>query len=297
MNRLRYWYLRRVVGTALGAMGLRAASAVGELLGRMRWELEAEGNARGLAVLRQALGERAAGEAGERLLRQSYEHWGRLGVEVWYARRRRGGAVELEGESWATVLAARGPMIFVTGALGNPVVGAMAVGRLCGPLHFVIAEPADTGLRQWTRELLAGPELRLVGRQAALRRLPHVLGAGGRVMLLGDTERPVRCGGGGRARRDEGIEFLGGRRRVYATAEVLARRYGAPVVVVGCVRREGEFLFGMRTEEVIAPDAGEITQRCLAALERLIVEHPEQYMWTADGGAFEMPVGAGGRGV
>jgi lauroyl/myristoyl acyltransferase len=297
LNGLRYWYLRRVVATALGTMGYRAASAVGALLGRMRWELEEAGSARGTEALRLALGERAAGDAGERILRTSYEHWGRFWVEVLFARRRGGGTIELEGENWATVRAARGPVIFVTGALGNPVVGAMAVGRLFGPLHFMIAEPADVGLRRWTHDLLAGPGLRLVGRQQALRRLPHVLGAGGRVMLMGDTERPVRHGGGGRARRDEGVEFLGRRRRVYATAEVLARRHGAAVVVVGCVRRGGDFRFALRAAEIIAPDAGDITQRCLAALETMIVEYAEQYMWSADGAAFEMPVGAGEPGV
>ena len=80
---LRTIYLRRVVGTALGAAGLGSAQGAARLLARGVWELEGSGRRRAEERLGRALTGRLSEAERDRLVRACYEHvgmcWVRLG--------------------------------------------------------------------------------------------------------------------------------------------------------------------------------------------------------------------------
>ena len=80
-------------------------------------------------------------------------------------------------------------MIFVTGFLGHPGVGTFALGQMSRPVHALIAELDQPAWRAWQQELCTAGQVRLIRVEESLRRLPEVLEAGGKVVLIGEHAR------------------------------------------------------------------------------------------------------------
>jgi lauroyl/myristoyl acyltransferase len=282
---LRTVYLRRVVGTILEAAGLEVAQGAARLLARGVWELEGPGRRRAEERLARALTGRLSEAERDRLVQACYEHVGMCWVEALFARRRLRErswrrVVRLdEEERWKEICGADAPVIFVTGFLGHPGVGAYALGQMSRPVHALIAELDQPAWRAWQQELYTAGQVRLIRTEESLRRLPEVLEAGGKVVLIGEH---ARTGGKGVE-----VDYLGRRQRCYSTVEVLARRYAARVVVFGCLRLSPDYEFALKLAAVIEPDTPSLTQAYMSALERLIRAAPEQYMWGARLGAIE----------
>lgn len=303
---LRLRYLRRVVGTAFAAAGIDRATAWASWIARNLFDLNPPARKRIEANLLAAYGHTLSAAGRERLARAVFDNIARFWVEALFARRLlKPGSWQrfirvAEPETWQHLAADPRPAILVTGYFGNVAVGAYALGQILHPIHVLIDRFEVPVLREWQDELYRQRHVRPISRQDAVRELPRILDAGGKVMILGDHARPT-----GPAIE---VPFLGGIRRCYPTIGLLAARHNARAVVFSARRLPGPpFRFELRYHDMIAPDTEkvaclggrascppggrdarpptadpvhEITERYMAALEKIIRESPDQYDWT-----------------
>ncbi|NLX14711.1 MAG: lysophospholipid acyltransferase family protein, partial [Phycisphaerales bacterium] len=119
---------------------------------------------------------------------------------------------------------------------------------------------------------------RLVPVTLALSRLPQMLEKGETVAILADHQN---------ARRGVSVRFLGLPIVASRAVGLLAERYGAIVVVAGVRRRHQVFSFEIVVSDMFDPAAWRnetdavtyITHRYVAALEKIILGDPAQYLW------------------
>lgn len=316
---LRLLYLRRIVGTAFGAAGIERATHWGSWIARNLFDLNPPARKRVEASLLAAYGHTLSAARQEQLARAVFDGLARFWVEAIFARRllKPGSWPRFvrvaEAGRWRQLATGPRPAILVTPYFGNVAVGAYVLGRIFRPVHVLIDRIELPVLRSWQDALYADPSVRLIAREKAVRELPRVLDAGGKVMILGDHTR--------RTGRAVEVPFLGRVRRCYPTIGILAARHNARVVVFSTRRLSPPgpaFRFEVRCHEVIDPagpvgalaeaaassggptsrppggrdarlrvadPARAVIERCMAALERLIRESPEQYDWSRVQGA------------
>ncbi|HKQ46965.1 MAG TPA: lysophospholipid acyltransferase family protein [Phycisphaerae bacterium] len=287
LESLRFTYLRRVVGTALGVLGLDAADRLARSMARAVHGLNTPMRRRAETRLSDALPDNCSTATASRIIAAMYEHVGRFCVEALFARRLLREAswrnsIALENEASLTALAAGGRGCLLTTAyLGNPAVAAYALGEIFHPVHVVADRFAHPVLRAWQDELVAYRNVRIVDRREATTSLPSILNRGGAVLMIGEHER----------RRGPciSVPFLGRTLRCYPTLARLARWHELPIAVVTCVREARPFTFRLQTHSTIAPprdeasDAG-LMEAIIGALEHAILRSPEQYLWSLAGG-------------
>lgn len=283
LESIRHIYVRRVVATALGALGLDTSMRLARWLARGAFELQPEGRRVAEARLSQAFGHGATQVDANALAAAMYDHLARFWVEALFTRRlfcasTWQGRVRVEDPTGLRQLASgnRG-CVLATANFGNPAVGACALGYIFRPLHVVVDTFAQPHLRAWQRELYSHRWIRAIDRRDAPRKLPDILDRGGAVMVLCDSERR-----GGKAHR---VPFLGGVLRCYPTVARLARWHDVPIGVFTC-RRLGHrgFSFALDLHTTVEPDCAAsdddaVMHRVMGALEQAILMHPEQYFW------------------
>jgi len=283
---LRLTYMRRVVVPLVKMVGPRCALAAARWLARQYGQLDTPLRRLTQENLAKALGDREAPEQIGWLATRVLENYSSFWVEVFFLHRKlRAGSwrsfVQVDEGAFKGALApsSRGAMI-VTAYTGSFAVAACTIGLICRPLHVVIDQARHPAFKSWQRELYGHPQLRLLSREEASRKLADLLAAGQKVFIVGEHYRPH-----GRAIE---VEYLGRTFRCYPTIGSLARWCDVPVVVVACRRIEGDFRFVLSVSDVIDPrelrddrDATEtITRRYMKALETVIRQWPEQYFWT-----------------
>lgn len=216
-------------------------------------------------------------DAASQLAQAAFENVGAFWVEVLQASRLLRPSnwqqrASLTGQ-WGAVGA--GPAILVTGYLGNPVVAACVLSCVCGPIHVLLDQVSGDIVRIEGRLASLFPGLRPIDASRDASRLPDVLAAGGRVLVIAGQEPPPGRGA-------VVCEFLGRRRRHYATLARLARRTTSPLIVFACTRRPGRFAFDLRLLDRVEPagTAGEMTGRILRAIEEAVRRNPEQFLWS-----------------
>jgi KDO2-lipid IV(A) lauroyltransferase len=119
----------------------------------------------------------------------------------------------------------------------------------------------------------------LVPLHRALVRLPEILESGGAAAILADHVSTKRGVAG---------QFLGLPMVIPRTVGILAQRYAAIVVVAGMRRRRRAFRFEFVVSDFFDPATWQnhaypvtyVTHRYIAAMERLILQDPAQYLWT-----------------
>jgi lauroyl/myristoyl acyltransferase len=302
------------VGTAAGAIGVETATKAARLLARSVFDLNPPARRRMESNLRQALGDcphfaRKEQEArssqalrrrripakwglspspgraeAERIARAAFENVASFWVEVLFCRRRLMPGkwhryVDVaDRAAWATLGGEARPALLVTGYLGNPAVAACVLSELVPPV-YVLVDPVSRMLIQASGGVdrrFRG--LRFIDVRDAPRRVPEVMQAGHRLLVLAGT---ARRGPGG-----VDVPFLGHPARHPAAIARLAIRHQAEIVVFHCTRRaDPAFSFELRAVDRIRPRAGEataaiVTRDYLAALERTVRANPEQYLWT-----------------
>lgn len=137
------------------------------------------------------------------------------------------------------------------------------------------ANPSFDAYRQFVRSR-GGCEM--VPVEEAVERLPHVLEKGGTVAMLSDHHA---------ARRGIQHLFLGLPTVASPAVALLAERYDAIVAVASILRSSSQFRFEIRVADFFGSEtwrsqtkpAAFITERYSAALERLILANPTQYLW------------------
>ena len=163
----------------------------------------------------------------------SYQHLAQLGVEIAFAPR----LITHEGfarhlvftriESALAHLLRDGPVILITGHVGNWELIGYAISMLGFPMHAVYRPLDSEPLDQWLRDTRERRGLTLVSKFGAVRALPPVLRAGHPVGLVAD-----QSGG------DRGLftPFFGRLTSTYKSVGLLAMQTNA-TVVCGMARR------------------------------------------------------------
>lgn len=278
LESLRYLYLRRVVGTALGAAGIERSLRLTTALARGYWDLNPPGRRIAEQRLALAFGDGLPAAQRDAIVRTMYEHVARFWVEAVFLPRllrpstwRRRVALSDAGALPALAAAQRGCVV-ATAYFGNIAVAAFALGELFRPVHVVVDYLADPSARSWQEQLYRIGHVRPLPIDDATRRMPEILRGGGAVMLVVEHRR--KRGGGVAA------EFLGERGTFQPTPGRLAEWFDVPVVPVLCRRRPGAFGFELWSGRLAGgPDAGATTADVLTQLDRQIRLWPEQYLW------------------
>jgi KDO2-lipid IV(A) lauroyltransferase len=169
-------------------------------------------------------------------------------------------------------------VIALTGHIGNWELAGHCIAANGVPTHALYRPLSNPYLDRRLQRLRASSGMRLRGKRDALRALVRVLRSGEVAGILLDQD-------GGR----QGVfcPFFGKLGSTLPTAAVLAMHTGAAIVPVTCYRcpsREGHRL--RVGQEVRLASTGDeerdaliTTRRCNEALERAILEHPEQWLW------------------
>ncbi len=287
LESLRFLYLRRIVGTALSAVGLNASHRLARALARGVYGLNTAGRRRAEARLSDTLAACPSDSHTSDVVAAMYDHIGRFWVEALFARRllretswRRSIAMEDEKSLSRLAMERRGCLL-ATAYFGNPAVCAYALGEIFRPVHVVADHFAHPILRAWQSDLFAQQNIRMVDRRDAATALPRILDRKGAVLMIAEHDR--------QRGPSVPVSFLGRMLNCYPTLSRLSRWYDIPIAVVTCRREARPFSFALQLHETIQPPAADasdrpILQRVISALEQAILRHPEQYLWPLAGG-------------
>jgi KDO2-lipid IV(A) lauroyltransferase len=205
-----------------------------------------------------------------------------------YARR-----VEVDeiGEPLAEIINDR-PTLLITGHCGNWELLGYSLASLGFPIHALYRPLDMKPLDRWVQETRRSRGLMLVDKFGASTMLPKLIESGETVGFIADQNAG-----------DQGthVPFFGRLASAYKTIGLLALKYEASIVC-GCAHRvggmvDGEFKGGddasrsfhyrIRTHDVIRPEDWAdksdplfyITARYRRAIELMVRESPEQYLW------------------
>jgi KDO2-lipid IV(A) lauroyltransferase len=227
---------------------------------------------------------------------RGYEHLVMLGVEIaltgrlishdgWAGRANLG---ELAGAIDA--LLGRGPVVLVTGHVGNWELTAYLMAMLGFKIH-ALYRPLDLApLDEWVRASRSRRGMHLLDKFGAIRELPQILERGDHVGFVADQNAGTR---------GVFVPFCGRLASTYKAIGITAVRHNAPVVV-GWARRVGgqpgqggvevrprALRFDLNIVDVFGPsdwkDAPDpafyVTARYRRALEGAVRQAPEQTLW------------------
>jgi lauroyl/myristoyl acyltransferase len=280
----RIRYLCDGVGSLFKVMSIETATRFAQMLARGVFELNPPVRRAIETNLDAALAPDLTPEQRMQLAQQVFENIGSFWVELLHCRRRLSPRqwpehVQVEDLSyWRTLARGKRPILLTTGYFGNPAVAACVLSELLGTVHAVVDPVARTLIEAgggWDQRF---HHLKLVDAGRLSWRAPGILKVGGRLLILAGQQTTGA----------EGVDarFLGHDGRHHATIARLAHRHHADIIVFSCRRLpDCPFRFRLALADHIILDeragsAAAATQQYLDAIERSVLAHPEQYLWT-----------------
>jgi KDO2-lipid IV(A) lauroyltransferase len=237
--------------------------------------------------LRHVFGERAPASAIARLAQAHYAHLWRLAGEVvrfrFMSPQRKRALVRVENlDTFLRAFRAGKGVLILTGHFGNwevaTVAGILSYPEVRGRFHFVRRPIKPRWLDAWVTRRFNRAGFGVIGKRGSLDTIVERLQAGDVVVFPFDQF----------AGRPDGIdvEFFGRPVGTFRSLAILALATGAPVMPAASWR-EPDGSHVLRFEEPLAPiehdDTSEAIRRNTraynAALETLILRHPEQWWW------------------
>jgi KDO2-lipid IV(A) lauroyltransferase len=220
----------------------------------------------------------------EQLARGSMRHFLQLGVEVLFTTRRItldswADHIDYDGLASALDVMLRGrPTILITGHYGNwEVLGYLMA--LMGFNLSAVARPIDNPLvNDWLLGVRQAKGLKIITKWGASEEMMRVMRSGGTVAFIADQNA---------GEKGMYVPFFGRLASTYKSIGLLALRYNA-TVVCGFARRIGDqFRFEVGATDVIRPEHYRaqpdplyyLTARYTRAIEAMIAQSPEQYLW------------------
>lgn len=240
-----------------------------------------------LSNLRRVFGAQLDEAAIRRVAQAHYAHLMRSLVEIaqdgWRSPSVRAARVRVENMEICLRAHQRGKgVLIVAPHLGNweiTITGALAqFGQYRGQFHVLRRPLYPRWLDRFVTERFRRAGLGVLPKKGALERLLARLEAGDAVIFLLDQYAAGRDG--------VAVDFFGTPAGTFRSLAIIARTTGAPVVPVA-TWREADGTHVLRFEEIVPPidcaDPNEAIRRNTraynAALERLILRHPEQWFW------------------
>lgn len=170
------------------------------------------------------------------------------------------------------------PAIVLTGHVGNWELLGYTLGMLGFPVH-ALARPLDNPLlSDWLFGIREARGLRILTKWGATPEMHETLQRGGIVGFTADQN----AGEGGLF-----VPFLGRLASSYKSIGLLAMRYRCPVIAGAAIRRGRSMRYRFTATDIIQPDEWDdrpdplyyLTARVNRAMELMIRQAPEQYLW------------------
>lgn len=223
----------------------------------------------------------------ERLAKAHYAHLWRLIVEFlrfrWLSPARKRALVDVEGLDVFIAAFERGNGVLVlTGHFGNwevaTIAGIQSYPEVRGRFHFVRRPIKPRWLDALVTRRFNASGFGVIGKRGSLDRIVSLLEQGDVVVYPFDQ---YAAGADG-----IDVEFFGEPAGTFKSLAVIALATGAPVLPVACWRK-GDGRHVLRFEDPVAPiDTANVNESIVrttraynAAIERLVVRHPEQWWW------------------
>ncbi len=218
------------------------------------------------------------------LVRATYRHFIRLVMTIVHLPRRFHvyswrRFLEMQGERYlAAALLSGRPVLLVTGHFGNWEMGGYTLG-LFGFKTSAIARTLDNEyLDRFLRTFRSRTGQEIVAKHGEIEKIDHLLRADGALATLGDQDA---------GQRGMYVTFFGRPASTHKAIALLSLQYEAPMVVLGIAHTGEPMRHRLIIQDVIQPEeyAGKpdavrrVTQRFTTALETLVRQYPEQYLW------------------
>lgn len=240
-----------------------------------------------LENLRRVYGGRIDDAEIVRLAQAHYAHLARLVAEFlrfrWLSDERKAALVRVENIDLVRAVHARGRgVLILTGHFGNwevaTIAGVRQVPEAQGRFHFVRRAIKPRWLEALVTRRFRRAGFGVLPKRGSLDALVERLDAGDLVVFPFDQHA--------RGRDGVAVEFFGEPAGTFRSLAIIAQATGAPVMPAASWR-EPDGAHVLRFEEPLEPIACEDPKEELlrntraynAALERLVVRHPEQWWW------------------
>jgi len=170
------------------------------------------------------------------------------------------------------------PVIFITGHCGNWELLGYSLSVL-GHSVAAVARPLDNPLvNDWVLGIREKYGLQIITKWGSVPILQDIISGGGNIGFIADQN----AGGRGMF-----VPFFGRLASTYKSIGLLAMRYNVPVACVHAKRLHGQFKYEISMTDYIEPhDWSEqpdplyyITARYNRAIETMVRNAPEQYLW------------------
>lgn len=237
--------------------------------------------------LRRVFGAAVPASGIERIAQAHYAHLWRLLVEFvlfrFLSAARKRAMVRIENlDVFVRALALGKGVLVLTGHFGNwevaTVAGLQNYPEVRGRFHFVRRPIKPRWLDALVTRRFNASGFGVIGKRGSLDRIVSVLEQGDIVVF------PFDQYAGGPDGID--VEFFGELAGTFKSLAIIALATGAPVVPAACWREEGGQHVLRFEEPVAAVDVANVndsiartTRAYNAALERLVLRHPEQWWW------------------
>lgn len=272
----------------LAAMGLHMFSADRNLrsaasLGAGLYRIDRKHRKRARANIARCM-PHLSDEEVDRIARESMQHFLQLAVEVLFTPRL------MQLDTWAEhielgdigpaldLILSDQPTILVTGHYGNwEVLGYFLA--LLGIDLSAIARPIDNPLiNDWLLDIREEKGMRIITKWGATEEMVDLMERGGTLAFIGDQNA---------GEKGVFVPYFNRLASAYKSIALLAIRFNAPIICGYARRRPDRFGFNVGTTDVIRPEDWAdqrdpvyyVTARYSRALEQMVAEQPEQYLW------------------
>ena len=274
----------RLATMVLGMFPIDANLATARWMGRWWHRLMPRHRTRALEHLRIAFGDSLSAAQADRLALRSMQQVAMMVMEMLFTPRLMTEATWaryvrlVDAQPALRVLLSRQGKIFLTGHFGNWEL----VGYLLATWGFdvvAVMRPLDNPyLNQYLVGVREKRGLSLLYKKGAMQSADEILERGGVLCFIADQNA---------GHKGLFVDFFGRPASTYKSIGLLAMRHRVPVVVGGARRRSPRFAYDVVAPRVILPEEWEqqddplryITQEYTRAIEDLVRQAPEQYLW------------------
>jgi KDO2-lipid IV(A) lauroyltransferase len=278
------YFAVRLLVCLIQALSPAAARKVARWLAWLAYRIDRRHREVALDNLRRAFPGRFTEDELHRMVRNVYQHFLQVLVEIVHIPRRlhtenwRDHIELVGGEKVVRCLLSGRPLLIVTGHFGNWEMAGYALAML-GFRTYAIARPLDNPhLDRFLRKFRERTGQKLLAKKGELERIESILKAGGVICTLADQDA---------GQRGLFVDFFGRPASTHKAIALLALEHRATLVVGGARRLAWPMRYVIEVTDVIPAEeyeslrdpVREITQRFTAGLEKLARLDIRQYFW------------------